>query len=103
MSWVDLIYGVDVSSFDKCHHNIIYGKINITVPLPPTYVREVWEYRKSNIENIKKSISNFDCNKAFENLSVDEKVEPWNKTLLNIFRNCIPNQKVNVTIEWQTT
>ena len=28
--------------------------------------------------------SNFDWNKAFENLSVDERVELLNKTLLNI-------------------
>ena len=35
-------YGVYVSIFDKCHHNIIIGEINIRVPLPPVYVREVW-------------------------------------------------------------
>ena len=104
MSCIDLIFctnqsvisnhGVDVSIFDKCHHNIIYCKINIRVPLPPTYVREVWDYEKANIESIKKAISNFDWNKAFENLSVDEKVDFLNKTLLNIFRNYIPNKKI---------
>ena len=103
MSCIDLIFcinqsvisnhGVDVSIFDKCHHNIIYFKINIRVPLPPTYVREVLDYEKTNIENIKKSISNFDWNKAFENLSFDEKVDFLNKTLLNIFRNYIPPKK----------
>ena len=31
-------HGNDVSIFHKCHHSIIYGKINIHVPLPPTYV-----------------------------------------------------------------
>ena len=49
LSWVDLIlctnqnviskHGVNVSIFDK-YHNIIYGNINIRVPLPPMYVRE---------------------------------------------------------------
>ena len=97
MSCIDLIfctnksaitnYGVDVSIFDKCHHNIIYGNINTRVPLPPTYVQEVWDYKKANIENIKKAISNFDWNKAVESLSVDEKLELLNKTLLSIFRN----------------
>ena len=62
-------HGVDVSIFGKRHHNIIYGKINIRAPLPPTYVCKVCDYEKANIENIKKVISNFDCNKAFENLS----------------------------------
>ena len=45
-------YGVDASIFDKCHHNIIYGKIDIRVPLPPKYVREVWDYSKADVQNI---------------------------------------------------
>ena len=89
---------VDVSIFDKCHHNIIYGKIDIRIPLASTYVREVWDYKKANIENIKRAISNFDLDKTFENLSVNEEVDFLNETLLNIFRNYIPNKKLNVTI-----
>ena len=89
MSCIDLIFctnqsvisnhGVDVSIFDKCHY-IIYGKINIRVPLPPAYVREVWDYENAHTENMKKAISNFDWKKTFENLSVDEKVDFLNKT-----------------------
>ena len=104
MSCIDLIfctsqnvisnYGVDVSLFNKCHHNIIHGKIDIRVPLPPVYVREVWDYSKANVENIKKAVANFNWKRAFENLSVDEKVELLNETLLNIFRNYIPNKKI---------
>ena len=98
-------HGVDVSIFDKCHHNIIYVKINIRVPLPPTYVQEVWDYEKANIEHIKKAISNFDWNKAFENLSGDEKVDFLNKTFLNIFRNYIQNKKIKCDYQqppWMT-
>ena len=36
-------YGADVSIFDKCHHNVIFGKSNIRVPLTPVYAREVWD------------------------------------------------------------
>ena len=99
MSCIDLIFcnnqsaisnhGVDASIFDKCHDNIIYGKINISVPLPLIYFREVRNYKNANTESLQKAISNFDLNKAFENLSIDEKVELLNKTLLNIFRNKI--------------
>ena len=83
MSCIDLIFctnqtvisnhGVDVSIFDKCH--IIYGKINIRVPLPLTHVREVWDYEKANIEHIRQRISNSDWKKASKNLSIDEKVD----------------------------
>ena len=44
---------------------------------------------------IKYAISHFYWRKAFENLSVDRKV---NETLLNIFRNYVPNKKLNVII-----
>ena len=86
--------GVDISLFKKCHHNIIHGKFDIRIPLPPVYVREVWDYSKANVENIKKAVSYFNWKRAFQNLSVDEKVELLNETLLNIFRNYIPNKKI---------
>ena len=82
MSCIDLIFctnqnviskhEVDVSIFDKCHHDKIYAKINNRVPLPPINVCEVWDCGKANAENIEKAISNFNWNKAFENLSTDE-------------------------------
>ena len=79
--------------YEKCHHNIIYGKINIWVPLPPVYIREDRDYSKANIENINKAISNFNWARAFENISLDKKVELLNETLLNIYRNYIHNKK----------
>ena len=97
MSCIDLLFWtnqntissnrVDVSIFEKFHHNIIFAKINILVPLPPVYVREVWDYSQANVENIKKAISNFNWSKAFQNLSVDKRIEHLNETLLNILRN----------------
>ena len=51
--------GIDVSIFEKYHHNIIFSKIVIRVPLPPAYVRELWDYSKVNAENIKKAIPSF--------------------------------------------
>ena len=79
---------------DKCDHDMIYGKNNIRVPLPPIYVREVWNCRKTNVEYIRKAISesDFDWNKVFENLTIDEKVALLSQTLLNIFRNYISNK-----------
>ena len=70
------------------------AKIDIRVPLPPVYVREVWDYSKANVEHIKKAISNFNWHYTFKDLSVDEKVKLLNETLLNIFRNYIPNKKI---------
>ena len=52
------------------------------------------ETRKGNAENIKKAISSFNWNKAFENYSTDAIVELLNENLLNIFKNYIPNKKI---------
>ena len=100
ISWIDLLsctnqntisnYGVDDSVFNKCHHNLIFGKVNIRVPLPPVYIREVWSYSQANVKNVKYATSNFNWSKAF----VDGKVEHLNETLLNIFRNYIRNKKI---------
>ena len=104
MSCIDLLfcanqniisnYGFNVPIFDKCQHNIIFDKVNIRVPLPPAYICEVWNYRQENVKNIKYAISNFNWTKAFEHFSVDGKVKHLNETLLNIFRNNIPNKKI---------
>ena len=87
-------YGVNVSIFDKYHHNIIFGKVNIRVTLPPLYIREVWNCSQGNVENIKYAISNFNWSNAFGNLSIDGKVKHLNETLLNIFQNYTPNKKI---------
>ena len=54
--------------------------------------------KTANIENIKKAISNFDWNKAFENLSVEERVEFLNKILLIFSEIPFQIKKINVTI-----
>ena len=87
-------YGVDLSLFEKYHYNIIFGTINIRIPLPPSCVRKVWDYSSTNTKNTQKAVWNFDWEKAFGNLSVDRKVDLLNETLVNIFRNYIPNKKI---------
>ena len=81
-------YGADASIFDKCHRNIIYGKIDIRVPLHSEFFREVWVYSKVDVQNIKKYIKNFNWGK---NPRIPDLL---NDTLLNIFRNYIQNKKI---------
>ena len=49
-------FGVDLPIFAKCHQNTILEEINIRVPLPPSYIRDVWDYRKANVKSIQKAI-----------------------------------------------
>ena len=55
--------------------NVIIG---ISVPLPSKYVREVWDYSKTDVQKIKKSIKGFNWGKTLESLSIDSKVDLLN-------------------------
>ena len=44
--------GVELSIYVKCYHDLIYWKINFNVPFLPTYIREVWDYKNAQLENI---------------------------------------------------
>ena len=79
MSCIDLItctnqniiskYGADASIFGQfTQYHLLYGKIDIPVPLTPKYVADVWGYSKADVQNIKKYIKNFSWGNTLESL-----------------------------------
>ena len=76
--------GIRSSLHPSCHHQIIYTKFNLEVIYPPPYAREVWHYQDSNVDLIRRSINEFDWDRAFANKHADEKVLIFNKTVLNV-------------------
>ena len=43
-----LLYDAEQTVYNKCHHNIIYGSLNLNILLPPSYYREVWDYKNTD-------------------------------------------------------
>ena len=90
-SYIDLIfssnvsfirnYGIKQSIYEKCHH-ITYGTLDFNVPLPPTYYREIWDYKNTDTDSIQKAISNFDWSKAFRNKNTNENCKLLTDTLI---------------------
>ena len=101
-SCIDLIFaaspnliretGVELSIFEKCHHNLIYGIIDFKVPLPPPYLREVWDYKNANVNHIQSAVSSIDWEFSFRGANVNKKVDILNECLKNIFHNFTPNR-----------
>ena len=58
----------------NCYHRIIYAKFKLKVYYPPPYEREVWDYQNVDFNAIKNATTEFSWERAFENLSIDEKV-----------------------------
>ena len=82
------------SLYNTCHHQKIYAKLSLKIHFPPSYKREIWHYSRAQTDLIKNSIELFDWDRAFEDLSVNDQVDLFNNTLLNIFRNFIPYESI---------
>ena len=76
--------GVHPTLRSKCHHQIIYAKLNLKIKYPPPYTCNIWNYSRSEKDLINRSIESFDWSKLFSGKNVHEQVELFNKTLLNI-------------------
>ena len=66
LSWFISASGVELSLYEKCHHNFILWKRNFNVSLPPPYIREVWNYEKAKIENIQLAVSGINWDFHFQ-------------------------------------
>ena len=101
-SCIDLIFtsqpnlgmnsGVHSSLHPKCHHQIIHAKFNLKIFYPPPYERVVWHYQDANNDLMQRSISQFNCERAFSNKGVNKQISIFNETILNIMTNFIPHE-----------
>ena len=85
---------VHASLFPRCHHQIIYAKVNLKIYYPPSYERLVWDYSKAEITNIRKSLSQINWHNALKDLNVNDQVEYLSGCILNIFSNFVPNKTI---------
>ena len=50
--------GVDSSLRPKCHHQIIYSKLNLKLEYPRPYIRKIWNYNRAETNLINRAIEN---------------------------------------------
>ena len=88
------------ATYSKCYHNIIYGSLNINIPLPPPFYRKVWDFKNTDPVCTPCEISLVNWNYAFSNKTADEKVKSLNSILSNSFRNFIPKKVIKVDYKY---
>ena len=88
--------GVELSIFEKCHHNLIYRIIAFKVPLPPPYLIEVWDNKNTNVNHIQSAVSSIDWEFSFRGANVNKNVDISNECLKDIFNNFIPNRIIKL-------
>ena len=87
-------YGIHSSLENYCHHQIIHGKINISVPSPPPYKRQIWDYAKADKDEIRQFLTNIDWISKFKDLSVNEMVQQFTSTVMGMMLRFIPNKMI---------
>ena len=78
----------------NCRHQIIFAKFNLEFVYPPPYLQDIWHYKDANTELIRRAINEFNGQRAFLNTDVNEKVELFNVTILNVLSKLIPHEFV---------
>ena len=104
MSCIDLIitdqpnlfadYGVNPSLDEHCQHQIVYGKINISIPSPTPYKRTLWDYSKANIQSIHNDLQSIDWHTRFDTLGSEEMTEVFTASIYATLTSYIPNKVV---------
>ena len=81
--------GIHPSLHASCHHQVVYAKFRLKIPYPSPYEREVWHFQKADINLIRKTMSEFNWERAFFNLDINEMVSICNNAIKNIMTNFI--------------
>ena len=84
--------GIEKSPCSSCHQDIIYGKINFRILLPPPHFRTIWDYNNTDAGCIKRAIENFNWQYAFESKTINEKIQVLSDVSMNILSNFVPHK-----------
>ena len=72
----------------------MHAKFNLKIHFPPPYERVIWHYGQGNTELIRRAVHEFNWQRAFSNLNINERVSFFNKTISNTVLIFISNEKV---------
>ena len=88
--------GVFPSLHVKCHHQIVCSKLHLNVVYPPPYQRLIWDYKKANVDGIRKSLNSNNWGFVLSDKNVHQQVQYLNEILMNVFYNYMPSKWITI-------
>ena len=89
--------GVRASLDPTCKHQITFCKINFSMPPPPAYEREIWQFDRANLLSITRAVSQFLWVDILnQNKDPSAQVKLLNETILNIMSNFVPHRIIKI-------
>ena len=61
---------------------------------PQPYGQEIWNYGQGNTELIRRAVHEFNFQRAFSNLDINERGSFFNETIMNMVSNFIPHETI---------
>ena len=77
-------------------HQIIHGKINLSIPSPPPHKRVVWDYSQAHMLAIKDKVINTPWQQMFQNQTPESCIDIFTFRFMCIIESNIPNKTVTV-------
>ena len=74
----------------------MHTKFNLNISYSPRYQRLIWDYEKADSEKIKKALDSLNWERLFNKKNIDVQVVAFNETILNVFRNYVPNKYITI-------
>ena len=74
----------------------MHTKFNLNISYSPRYQRLIWDYEKADSEKIKKALDSLNWERLFNKKNIDVQVAAFNETILNVFRNYVPNKYITI-------
>ena len=78
------------------NYQIVHSSFNLNIYYPPPYQRLIWDYKKADSSKIKKSLDSVNWKRLFDRKDINAQVIALNETILNVFRNHVPNNCITV-------
>ena len=88
--------GVHASLHPNCHHHITHSNFNLNIYYPPPYQRLIWDYKKADANIIRKALNSVNWERLFDGKNINAQVISLNETILNVFRNYVPNKYITI-------
>ena len=88
--------GVHPSLHSNCHHQIVHSSVNLNIHYPPPYQWLTWDYKKADSTKIRQALESINWERLFHKKDLNAKVIALNETILNVFRNYVPNKYISV-------
>ena len=89
-------FGVHSSLQPNCHHQIVHTSFNLNIYYPSPYQRLIWDYKKVDSTNIRKALDSVNWERLFDKKDLNSQVLTLNETILNVFRNYVPNKYITI-------